>query len=267
MPQIRFPIIIAIFLLVVVVPAAVEFYTDWLWFGHVGYQAVFWRSISARAIVGGLAFAGVFGLLWGSLRLARGAVSSFQFPVLDPEGVRSVTVEMDRMRRPITIGIAALSFLIALFASARWEIWLLWLYAVPFGAQDPILGHDVSFYIFELPFLQFVQGLLLTTLWLSVAGVTLLHLVAGNLGRDARRQYFAGPTARLQLGVLGALLLLTLGLGSLAEHPGAADQLVGHPSRSCVRRRERAHARAARPDRRRGHRAHCWRSTRRARRA
>ncbi|MCE2392917.1 MAG: UPF0182 family protein [Proteobacteria bacterium] len=219
MPQIRFPFVLAIFLLVVVVPALVDFYTDWLWFGQVGYQAVFWRSISARVVVGALAFAGVFGLLWGSIRLARGAVSSFQFPVVDPDGVRSVTVEMERLRRPIDIGIAVVSFLIALFASANWETCLLWLYAVPFGVADPILARDAGFYIFELPFLQFLQGLLQLTLLLATASVVALHLIGGNLGRGPGRQLIAGPDARLHLGILGALLLLTLAVGAWLRIP------------------------------------------------
>ena len=33
--------------------------------------------------------------------------------------------------------------------------------AVPFSSSDPILGLDVSFYLFQLPFLQFVQNLAL----------------------------------------------------------------------------------------------------------
>ena len=219
MPQIRFPFVLAIFLLVVVVPALVDFYTDWLWFGQVGYQTVFWRSISARVVVGALAFVGVFGLLWGSIRVARGAVSSFQFPVVDPDGVRSVTVEMERLRRPIDIGIAVVSFLIALYASANWETCLLWLYAVPFGVADPILARDAGFYIFELPFLQFLQGLLQLTLLLATASVVALHLIGGNLGRGPGRQLIAGPDARLHLGILGALLLLTLAVGAWLRIP------------------------------------------------
>ena len=34
-----------------------------------------------------------------------------------------------------------------------------WRNAVPFGQADPLLGRDVGFYVFTLPFLQFVRGL------------------------------------------------------------------------------------------------------------
>ena len=35
----------------VVVPAAVVFYTDWLWFGETGYQAVFARILSTQSVL------------------------------------------------------------------------------------------------------------------------------------------------------------------------------------------------------------------------
>ena len=36
------------FLLAIVLPASITFYTDWLWFGEMGYQAVFARSLAAQ---------------------------------------------------------------------------------------------------------------------------------------------------------------------------------------------------------------------------
>ena len=43
------------------------------------------------------------------------------------------------------------------------ETWLLFFHAEPFGTSDPLLGRDVAFYVFPLPFLEFVQNLLLAT--------------------------------------------------------------------------------------------------------
>jgi len=60
--------------------------------------------------------------------------------------------------------------LIGLWASREWELWLLWRYAVPFGQADPILGRDVGFFVYSLPFLQFVRGLLQTLVVLEVTG-------------------------------------------------------------------------------------------------
>ena len=31
-------------------------------------------------------------------------------------------------------------------------------YGLPFGSADPVLGHDVAFYLFTLPFIDFLRG-------------------------------------------------------------------------------------------------------------
>ncbi len=53
---------------------------------------------------------------------------------------------------------AFVAFFVALFASGRWDIWLMARNATPFGQVDPILGFDISFYLFQLPLLHFLHG-------------------------------------------------------------------------------------------------------------
>jgi uncharacterized membrane protein (UPF0182 family) len=58
------------FILFLILPSAVDFYTDWLWFGELGYQHVFLRVLSARSwIVCGVFFV-VLGFLLANLRVA-----------------------------------------------------------------------------------------------------------------------------------------------------------------------------------------------------
>ena len=49
----RIPLIGAFLMLAIVLPAAVTFYTDWLWFGETGYQEVFVRRLTAQGALGG----------------------------------------------------------------------------------------------------------------------------------------------------------------------------------------------------------------------
>ncbi len=97
--------------------------------------------------------------------------------------------------------------------SGSWETVLLWQNRVPFATAsvaavvDPVFGRDVSYYLFELPFLRLVQavggGLL-------IAGL----VVAGGryLLASARGGGFPTPV-RVHLGVLGGLYLLTVAAG------------------------------------------------------
>ena len=97
--------------------------------------------------------------------------------------------------------------------SGSWETVLLWQNRVPFATAsvaavvDPVFQRDVSYYLFELPFLRLVQavggGLL-------IAGL----VVAGGryLLASARGGGFPTPV-RVHLGVLGGLYLLTVAAG------------------------------------------------------
>ena len=52
---------------------------------------------------------------------------------------------------------------------------------MPFGQADPILGRDVGFYVFSLPFLQFVRGLAQALVVLAALASAAIYLVSGSL--------------------------------------------------------------------------------------
>ncbi|MGZ6339930.1 MAG: UPF0182 family protein, partial [Candidatus Limnocylindrales bacterium] len=112
----------------------------------------------------------------------------------------------------VVAALAALSLAGAVAGS--WETILLWQHQVPFvpaagqPSSDPIFGRNVSFFLFQLPFLRLVQTyfnyLVLGALLLSLGR----YLVAGL------RSGFAFPTsARVHLAVLGGLYLLSVAAG------------------------------------------------------
>jgi uncharacterized membrane protein (UPF0182 family) len=119
---------------------------------------------------------------------------------------------------PLAIaGLAVVAVLAALgtagVLSGSWETILLWQNRVPFATAgvaavvDPVFGRDVSYYLFELPFLRLVQG--------AVGGLLIAGLVVAG-GRyvlaAARGGGFPTPV-RVHLGVLGGLYLLTVAAG------------------------------------------------------
>ena len=99
-------------------------------------------------------------------------------------------------------------------AASAWETFLLWRNQVPFSPAgvapvvDPIFGRDVSYYLFELPFLRLgqstINGLLLAALVLSLGR----YLLAGLRGGLS----FSTPM-RVHLAVLGGLYLLSVAAG------------------------------------------------------
>jgi len=211
MPNLSMRSILVLILLGVVVlggPGLVALYTDWLWFGEVGYQGVFLRTLSARTWLGAAVFVFAFVVLYANLRLAQGALRRHQFTIMTAQGPHVITVEPNRLKPLLYAAAAVAALLLGLYASARWDVWLLARHAVPFGTSDPILGRDVSFYVFQLPFLQFVHNIVFMTVLLAGIGAAAAHRLGGSLMFDPARGLVVSQTARRHLSWLAAVLLL-----------------------------------------------------------
>ncbi len=193
-----------------VVPSIAGFYTDWLWFHEMDMLQVFLRSISARLTLGAVAFLAAFAVLFLNMRLAQGALKERAFTVFGPQGPRTIAVDLRRFRVVFQVGAVIVAALIALYASTQWQAWLMARHAVPFGTVDPILGRDVSFYTFQLPFLQFLHKFAFITVLVSALGVAAAHLAGQSLVVDQQRGLIMSAGARRHLSILIAILLLLL---------------------------------------------------------
>ncbi|MDB6108231.1 MAG: hypothetical protein JWO52_8230 [Gammaproteobacteria bacterium] len=204
-------------------PSFATIYTDWLWFGEVGQEQVFIRTFSTRLTLGVVAFAVVFGVLYLNIRLAQSALKQREFTVFGPQGPRTVAIDMRTLRPLFYLGAAVAAVLVALNAATRWQVWLMALNAVPFGKTDPILRHDVSFYLFQLPLLHFLHNVAFITVLLSAVCVGVAHFAGQSLMLDAQRGLRVSENARRHLSVLAATLLVLLGFRAWL---GIADSLT-----------------------------------------
>ncbi len=212
-------------------PALVRFYTDWLWFGEVGYQQVFLTMLRSQ----GTLFTAVFvtSVLWLvlNLRVAVASVGDVR-PVFTTREGLELALPGRQQLRTLVMGVAlVVSILVGLFAasSPRWEIWLTWRNAVAFGQADPILGRDVSFYVFSLPFFQFIQGVGQALVVLAALGSGALYLVSGSLTSGFPSSLSMSPAARRHLSLLAATFLLLLAAGAWlrqAEHLVESSGLI-----------------------------------------
>ena len=146
-----------ILLLVISLPSFAEIYTEWLWFGETGFQPIFLTSLTTKALLGIVAFVCSFAFLFANFRLAlRGPDRPF---VLFPGGgdIQPIVLQP----RHLGFLAAGLSGVLALFisgiVSSQWLVVLQFFNATAFGEVDPILGRDAGFYIFTLPFLDFLR--------------------------------------------------------------------------------------------------------------
>ena len=66
----RLPIILIGFFLFIVIPALVDFFGEWVWFGEVGYRQIFITGLTTKILLGAAVFVGTLILLGGNLRFA-----------------------------------------------------------------------------------------------------------------------------------------------------------------------------------------------------
>jgi uncharacterized membrane protein (UPF0182 family) len=215
----RFPIVVTAAVLLLGLPAFAEFYTEWLWFREVGYEQVFIRSLTARSTITIAAGLFVFAILAGNLALALRALRPWQFTVVTTEGPRPITMDPTRFRPLVMLAAGLLALFLGLYAGSRWDTWLAYLYATPFGTRDPVLGYDVGFYVFTLPLLELLRTLLFLTIAIAAAGSLAAYVLGGELGLDPIRGILASRAAVRHLSMLAAALLLVLAFGAWLQIP------------------------------------------------
>jgi uncharacterized protein len=223
-----FPLLLVAGAAVVGLPALAELYTDWLWFAHVGYESVFLKSMSARALLTVVSGLVVFALLSGNLLVALRALRPRAFMVSTPHGPQAVTIEARNIKR-LAIGAAALvSVLIAFAAGAHWETWLYYQHATPFGRVDPVIGRDIGFYFFTLPLLEGVQSLLLVLTLLTAGGTLALYVLGDEIGLEPTQGLFVSRRATRHLAGLAALLFVVLAFGAWLQIPQLLTSTAGN---------------------------------------
>jgi len=208
--MIRFwAVLILVFLVLLLSGGLLSLYTDWLWFEEIGQLPVLLTSLSAELQLG-LAFGVLFfavvylNLLWAKRSRAADRWSG------RPEWLDlALRTQLDpQIARLVPVVSAVAAVFGGLNASAQWEKFLLARNAAPFGLADPVFGNDFGFYVFTLPFLNFVQGALFGMLVLTLLVTAGLYVYRGSLGVSPKGFFIDRGTKRHLLGLIGGVLIL-----------------------------------------------------------
>jgi len=189
-------------LLFIIISIGKGMYTEWLWFGSLGFSSVYTTILTTRLW---LFFAGA------AVFLVLLLVNLFLARRLSPASGGNISVGQGLIliRRAVDIGILSaalfLSFIFGLVTAGQWEKVLRFANASNFGVTEPLLGRDVAFYIFNLPLNNFVQGWLL---WATVIILIFTAVIYGlNLG--FRRDALTSPI-KIHLAALGAIIFFLI---------------------------------------------------------
>ena len=188
-----------------------DLYTNVLWFDQLGFLSVLTSQIFAQSALfaaGAVSFALITGVsLWLAYRF-RPVYIRFPDESSPFEQYRQL---LEQLRRVVMIGVPlGLGVLAGLAVSPSWGIVLSYLNRTPFGETDPQFGLDISFYIFELPFLVGLVGFLSGAFLISLLLTAGVHIIYGSIKFNGR-ETFVSKAARIQIGLLAFLYLLIQG--------------------------------------------------------
>ncbi|MFQ5847739.1 MAG: UPF0182 family protein [Candidatus Methylomirabilales bacterium] len=195
--------------LLLVASQSIPLYTEWLWFDTVGFSAVFLTIFLTRSILTLIFGAICFSILYLNLFLVyRSPATDVLVELEDHLGLPSRFILEPYIKRFLLPVTALVSLLAALQVTGQWEAVLRFLHPSPFQIQDPLFHKGLSFYIFRLPFLNFVYQWLMTILVLTTLLVVIAYILYRGIQITGQGLRFS-PRARTHLLLLiGALLFL-----------------------------------------------------------
>jgi hypothetical protein len=151
---------LVLFLLVLFIVGSglLGFYTEWLWFQSLGYTSVFLRLINYKLILGG-----VFGILSALLFYLNGRLVFRLAHTPFPMNTEAIPINLPLwLEGRLQVFLLPAAILVGIFvglgAAGQWESCQLFLNTRPIGQSDPVFNKDISFYLFQLPFLHYLSS-------------------------------------------------------------------------------------------------------------
>ncbi len=215
-PRRRSPLLWTVLIIGALIIAAViasRVATDYLWFKSINFQTVFTTRLAAQVglLVG---FGGaMFLIMFFSMVIAYRLRPKVRRANLDSEFLVQMRDVLDqRSRLLMAVPAFVVALLSGLTALGQADTFLAWWHSTPFGERDPYFNIDASFYVFTLPWLQFVSGFLLFALIAGGIAALFVHFLTGSLNASALRgrgNTAASVPAQRQLSItLGIIILL-----------------------------------------------------------
>jgi uncharacterized protein len=213
MPRNRLLLLAGIMVFIIIAGAReiIAFVADWQFFNEIGYETVFAKSFIAKMLAG-LAF-GLIAFLAVLINLLIAGKRSFPLSGLNPlwgSIPQLQNLDIDRLLRGISFLLALAAFLLAFPIGMRqWEQALLFLNSAPSGLVDPLFGKDVSFFLFQYPFIQTMITLLRSVIMIVAVMTSVVYVVRGGVVM-MDRFFSIDAYVKRHLGILVSLFLLCL---------------------------------------------------------
>ncbi|QNE18318.1 UPF0182 family protein [Kribbella qitaiheensis] len=207
-PRALLPTIATLIVLLILFSVFTDVWTQRLWYRSVDLGSVFSTVLGTRVllfVVVGLlmALAVVANVVVAFRTRPRVALAPSPSPGFERYG------ELLQQRGKIAVGVLATLMLVfgGSAASGEWKVFLAWKNRTSFGVTDKHFNKDISFFVFDYPWLRVLLGFGYSIVLLSLVAAIITHYLYGGFRPSAKGQKASGA-AQVQFSVLLGLLVL-----------------------------------------------------------
>ena len=202
------PVLAGVVVLLVLVAIAAGVWTDFLWFRSVHYTSVFGTTYGVKLALFAVTAVFMMAVIGINIRIAYRLRPANRPVSAEQHGLDAYRTVIDPHRKVLVWVVLGLIGLISgLAAAGSWRTWLLFANQVPFGVQDPQFHMDLSFFVFDYPFIRMVLSFLFAAVLLSLIAAAVVHYLYGGLRLQVRGER-ATQGARVHLFVLVGIFVL-----------------------------------------------------------
>jgi len=193
------------------------FYVDYEWFRIYGQLNTFWTLFLTKFNVQSI-FTVVFILLFFMnfllIRIIGGKGRIFTRNILDRLQIPVLGTPKRALLILLVVGVVVLGIFMGMGAASYWKEYLMFTNASPFTGfpHDPIFNLDLGFYIFKLPFYEFILSWLMISMFIITAFSFVFHVFNGGITLRAGRVDFS-LFSRAHLSSLIAIIVIIHGIG------------------------------------------------------
>ncbi|MGH9105738.1 MAG: UPF0182 family protein, partial [Acidimicrobiales bacterium] len=217
----RWALVVAAVVVLVLIASAQHIaasYTDFLWFSSAGLSSVWAKRVTVEIGLGATFTAVLFALVWSNLVLADRLAPGPTGPVPTDDLVTRWQKLAGAHMKWVRLALAAAFALIGGYsAHSQWDNWLLFSNSKPFSSAsapwdgtDPLNHLNDGFYVFSLPFLNWVVGWVFSAVVVTLLLCLVAHYLNGGIRPHSPMQRVSRQV-KAHLSVLLAALALVEG--------------------------------------------------------
>ncbi|MCB8815019.1 UPF0182 family membrane protein [Desulfosporosinus shakirovi] len=192
--------------LVIFLVITITYYTNYLWYQSLGISQVFLKPLLSELGIKSLLWLLGFAFLLVNLLPMAG-----QFRIKPWPKVSVITEIRPRVFNLSKMILVIIAFILSIFwiwaLPQMWDKVLLLFNSVPTGQADPILGRDLSYYLFQYPLYSLLSAAFISLLSLTITAMLVGYGISSAINFAGRRTKLS-PKALAHFSILLGIFML-----------------------------------------------------------